>query len=347
MGRPKKVPVQAEAPKQTLLAIKPKPPEQPPEKPQEETVAKSEPTIEPEPATKPVNLVKPKQKKLPDIQVQKPVVEPQEIRQETPQQQREEQAQQQEEQEEQEEQAQQQEQLSFFQAVGILSGTIRFNEEGKAFVNLGPKEYPLYYIPSKKKRQAYDALIKEITATGNHNQRLIVYPRILHFPKKEQPHNVSFQLVGFDNGKQPQGVAQELQDFEFKLCGLWQFIPVCQTPCITVLRNFSQERLDYIKREETSALSKVKFMKASHVPVLWRDAPVRPFRFNPKLDKEQQGHPSFVEIKVRFLPNRDVFGFDSLLAPPADKPPRFFKARKEDKAEALKIKRTLQQSSGT
>jgi hypothetical protein len=43
-----------------------------------------------------------------------------------------------------------------------------------------------------------------------------------------------------------------------------------------------------------------------------------------------------VEIKARFLPGRDVFGFDSLIAPPTDKPPKYFKVRKEDKAEALK-----------
>ncbi len=38
-------------------------------------------------------------------------------------------------------------------------------------------------------------------------------------------------------------IDQELQDFEFKLSGLWQFIPVCQSPCITVQKNFSEERL--------------------------------------------------------------------------------------------------------
>jgi hypothetical protein len=107
------------------------------------------------------------------------------------------------------------------------------------------------------------------------------------------------------------------------------------------LRNFTKERLDYIKNEETSVLSKVKFMKASHVPVIWRDAPTRPFRFNPKVPKEEQGHASFVEIKARFLPGRDVFGFEELISPPSEKAPRFFKARKEDKAEAMKIKREI------
>jgi hypothetical protein len=315
----KKIPATTNS--QTLLAIKPKPSAEP----------IADLVTEPEPTLEPVEQALPKPiKKLPNVK--KPVVEAQVQVSGTEQQQPE---------KPQEQQDEQERSSSLFQAVGIISGTIRFNEYGKTLITLGDKEYPLYYVPSKNKRKAYEGLLKEMANTGNYNQRLIVYPRITHYPKKEQMHQVGFQVVGFDKGCLNEGIAAELEDFQFKLCGLWQFIPVCQTPCITVLRNFTPERLDYIKREETSTLSKVKFMKASHVPVLWRDAPVRPFRFNPKTPKEQQGHSCFVEIKVRFLPSRDVFGFDSLLAPPADKPPRFFKARKEDKAEAIKALKQL------
>src|SRR5579883_2883037 len=326
MGRPKKgqlqkpEPTRPEPQKQTLLFVKPKPIEEP--KAQEESttepIAKVDPIAEPQSAPKPVERSKPI-KKLPNII--KPVVEAQKPESA---------------QAEQQEQQEQEQSTSLFQAVGIISGTIRFNEYNKMLITLGNREYPLYYVPNKNKRKAYEALLKEIEATGEHNQRLIVYPRITHYPKKEQLHQVSFQVIGFDKGRVDEGVTRELEDFQFRLCGLWQFIPVCQTPCITVLKNFSPDRLEYIKREDTSSLSRMMFMKASHVPLLWRDAPVRPFRFNPKAPKEQQGHASFVEIKARFLPGRDVFGFDSLVAPPTDKPPKFFKVRKEDKAEALK-----------
>ncbi len=114
-----------------------------------------------------------------------------------------------------------------------------------------------------------------------------------------------------------------------KLLGLWQFIPVCTTPCISIFRNFTPERLEYIKQAEP--VSKVKFMKASHLPVLWKDAPVRPFRFNPKADYDQ-GHPAFVPLKAKFLPHRNVFEFVELLAPPQENAPKFLKASKEDKA---------------
>jgi hypothetical protein len=114
----------------------------------------------------------------------------------------------------------------------------------------------LFYASSHKR--AFEALRLQIKNTEQSRQRLIVYPKILHFPKREQPYVVGFQVVGFhkqlekpepkpDSENGSLSVDQELQDFEFKLSGLWQFIPVCQIPCITIQKNFSEERLTYIK----------------------------------------------------------------------------------------------------
>jgi len=228
-----------------------------------------------------------------------------------------------------------------FQAVGIIVGSIDLSSEDRMGVTIGQSSYPLFYAPSK--RRAFEALKKEIEATGNTNQRLVVYPRVMHFPKREQPHSMSFQVVGFDKGREESSVSSELQDMEFKLSGLWQFIPVCPTPCISVFRNFTSSRLETIKQAEPAY--KVKYMKASHLPVMWKDAPVRPFRFNPKADYDQ-GRPAFVSLKAKFLPHRNVFEFEALLAPPQEKAPRFLKASKEDKAlvqqEAKKNKHKFQ-----
>ncbi|MEB3280534.1 MAG: hypothetical protein VKK42_16600 [Lyngbya sp.] len=224
-----------------------------------------------------------------------------------------------------------------FQGIGILKGEVTLTEE-RSTVKLGDKEYRLFYIPGRRQK-AYNALQKEIETTGNKVQRLIVYPKLFHFPKRDQPHGVAFQLVGFVSDKnENSGVEGELKDGEFRLCGLWQFIPVCRVPCISVFRNFKADRLAWIK--EADPARKVKFMKASHLPVLWKDSPVKPFRFNPKLDKEQQGKPQFVQVKVRFLPERDVFGFVEELAPPIENSPRFLKASKKDKASAKKAQST-------
>lgn len=226
---------------------------------------------------------------------------------------------------------------AIFQAVGVITGQVNFLDDNKSTVTLGRKEYQLFYAP--RKQRAYEALKKEIEATGEHTQRLIVYPKAIHFPRKDQPHRIAFQLVGFDRGREEEAISGELQDLEFKISGLWQFIPVCPTPCISVFRNFSIERLEYIKQAEPA--TKVKFMKASHLPVLWKDGPVRPFRFNPKGGPDQ-GHPAFVEIKAKFLPHRDVFGFVEQLGEPKETAPKFLKASKKDKAtvqNASKAKR--------
>jgi hypothetical protein len=220
-----------------------------------------------------------------------------------------------------------------FQGIGIISGQVQFSDDGENTITIGNQTYSLYYVPSK--RRAWEALKKEIDATGKTQQRLIVYPKAIHFPKKEDPHRIAFQLVGFDKGKEEKGITDELQDLEFKLCGLWQFIPVCRVPCISILRNFTKERLEYIKQAEPAR--KVRFMKASHIPLFWKDSPVKPFRFNPKAGKEQ-GHPAFVQVKAKFMPGRDVFGFVAQLADAQETAPRFLKASKKDKSEALQAK---------
>ena len=224
----------------------------------------------------------------------------------------------------------------FFTAVGMIRGEIKFDEvENQHTIKFSGKTYRLFY--ARKNYQAFTGLKKEIETSGNSTQRLIVYPKFTHFPQKEQPPRVGFQLIGFDKGAQPEGIGSQLKDNEFKLCGIWQFIPVCRQPCISIFRNFSRDRLNYIKQAEVQ--NKVNFMKASHLPVLWRDGTVKPFRFNPKAAKEEQAKTYFVQIKAKFLPQRDCFGFSEMLAEPSEKPPKFLKASKADKAEAMKGKK--------
>jgi hypothetical protein len=235
---------------------------------------------------------------------------------------------------------------AIFQAVGVITGEVTFNAEGKATVAIEGKEYPLFYAPQHKK--AYEALKIEIKKTGVSHQRLLVYPRVIHFPKREEPHQIAFQLVGFfrtERDANPEEITSELGDFEFKLAGLWQFIPVCQTPCVSIFKNYTEERKEFIKAADVDV--KVKFMKGTHVPILWRDAPVRPFRFNPKLDKEHQGSAPFVQVKATFLPDKGVFQVQELTSTPAAKPPRFLKAGKADKLQVASAKlRALKGNKG-
>lgn len=223
---------------------------------------------------------------------------------------------------------------AFFQAIGIIQADVT-SDGDKTFMTIGDKSYGLYYASTHKK--AYEALLKEISNTGITQQKLIVYPRITHYPGGKQPYRLAFQLVGFLKKEATvDGLASVLEENEFKISGLWQFIPVCRVPCISVFKNFNKERLEFIK--SASVEKKVNYMKASHIPVVWRDAPVPPFRFNPKLDKEAQGKASFVQIQARFNSERDNFEFVSLLGVPSDSPPNYLKAGKKDKLSAAKTK---------
>ncbi|MCT7975943.1 hypothetical protein, partial [Laspinema olomoucense] len=229
---------------------------------------------------------------------------------------------------------------AFFQAVGILPGEVSF-EEGSimAKVTVGGKEYRLLFKP--RLMSAMVALKLEIKQSGSTTQRLIVYPKVMHFPKQEQPHQLAFQLVGFEKDPASSAISTELEDFEFKLSGLWQFIPVCRVPVISVFRNFDETIHQNLKKldEAIAAKKKVNFMKATHVPLIWKDAPFKPFRFNPKLEKEEQGRPLFLQLKAKFIPAKDGFEFVALLAPPLEKAPKFFKASNDDKATVQKQKK--------
>lgn len=225
-----------------------------------------------------------------------------------------------------------------FQAIGILVGQIKFTEDRRTVVVEG-KEYPLLF--AHHRRKFYEELRSQLESDSGEQRRLIVYPNITHFPKREQPYHVGFQLISLDNGCATNGISQQLQDFEFKLCGLWQFIPTCQTPCVSIFKNFSSERLTYIKQIEKDR--KVRYLKPSHIPLMWR-GDTKPFRFNTKLTASEQGHPTFVEVLAKFVPGRDVFEFIKLLAEPMEKAPNFLKAGKKDKVEALQLKKQREES---
>ncbi len=216
-----------------------------------------------------------------------------------------------------------------FKAVGVIQGEVTLGEDRINSVTIDGKNYPIRYAAEKHKTLL--ALKLEIKKTGNNFQRLIVYPRVVHFPRREQPHALFFELVGFEGSSvEDKGIINDLNDLEFKLCGLWQFIPVCRVPCVSIFRNFTEERKLFIKQAEPYV--KLRFMKANHLPLFWRDSQARPFRFNPRLDKDQ-GRPMFVQIKAKFNPEREQFEFIEELAEPIHEAPRFLKASKKDKGE--------------
>ena len=64
-----------------------------------------------------------------------------------------------------------------------------------------------------------------------------------------------------------------------------------------------------------------------------------PFRFNPKVPREEQAKRYFVQLKAKFNPEKNIFIFDSLMGLPTEELPNFLKASKIDKATVAAEKR--------
>lgn len=237
-----------------------------------------------------------------------------------------------------------------FQALGVISGVVSIVEDSRLAIAIKGNTYSLLFV--KNRRKVYQSLFSAIQSEGSKERRIAVYPKVIHFPGKDKPHIIAFQIIGIESERnKPDSPLRLFNDFEFKLCGLWQFIPVCKIPCITVLRNsndFYRQQLKVLEPDK-----KARFLKASHIPLLWRDNPVPPFRFDPKINKDEQGKPYFVQVKARFIPSKDLFGFESLQSLPTEDCPRFLKFRKHPlhkhplhKVDAKKCEPKRPQESG-
>ena len=75
------------------------------------------------------------------------------------------------------------------------------------------------------------------------------------------------------------------------------------------------------KEKRDKLLEKGQDFKGVHVPIMWKDAPVLPFRFNPKAEK--QGEIYFVEMKAKLIPRLDTLGFVELLSEPTTTFPKY------------------------
>lgn len=180
----------------------------------------------------------------------------------------------------------------YFQAIGIIKGKV-FLEDEKYKIRIGDSTYPL--LGSKR---LLPRLLEQDSVF------LRVYPRTFFTPGDRQNVQLGFQVVAYQ---------KELKEGDrpniFLIKGIWQFIPQYKRPVITIYRN--QKRGDWDK------------CKASHLPLLWRDAPVNPFRFDPKKTEEERKADKkyFCEIEAKFLPHKGCLGFNTLLTPPIDKIP--------------------------
>ncbi len=222
-----------------------------------------------------------------------------------------------------------------FSAIGLIQGDVILKNSSKLWgeIKIGENRYKINVLSFKRA-----GFREELGDETSYNKPILVYPQITHFPDPNLPHKISFQIMGWG-----ENLLNRWKVFEFHFNGIWQFIPPCRTPVISVFKN-KANRLDGLNNDEKSILHKVNFLKAAHLPTVWKDAPVKPFRFNPK--SEEQADSYFVQIGATFLPERNLWGFRELRGEPSKKIPKYLKLRKEDKAAALKElqKRKAEQS---
>ena len=223
---------------------------------------------------------------------------------------------------------------SLFQAVGVIQGEVSFADEAKPTITLDGKQYLLIPQSNFKEKSIPRKLRKlrnHIEATGNNIQRLLVYPYFNHCADGFEP--VSFQMIRFSQNI-GETITNLLEDRDFSLCGLWQFIPSCELPCISIFKNATFRNTKSM--EKASCVNRVKFLEPCHIPLLWENPSVQPFHYDPQLNQLDQDVPMFIRVKTKFIPQRNHFEFDSELGKPLEQPPAFLQATEEDRKIAEK-----------
>jgi hypothetical protein len=196
---------------------------------------------------------------------------------------------------------------SYFQAIAWIKGkVIETKNEDKTFTKkliYKGKEYDVKYNVISSGAKSLYTFSKYVANQGE--MILMVYPRWTHLPGRDQDYSFHFEIIGWNK------VPEERELDKFYVKGIWQFIAVYPRPVITVYRN--------VKRAENDKL------KADHCPVFWRNSPVKPFRFNPKAEKDQQGDRYFVDCVCKFNPKFNSLELLELLSPPTKQIPRYLK----------------------
>ena len=223
-------------------------------------------------------------------------------------------------------------QSNFFQVVGVISGEVQIIESS---IRIGKQSYKLCF----RKKGIFQQLKKEIENTKNLVRKLIVYPVFTHFPGREK-HKINFDVIGFDgcsNKVINNDIYQKLNSFEFKISGIWQYIPVCKSPCLSVFRNETEKLIAELKKCDT--VKKAMLVKANHVPINFYDGLPKALRFVKPVEGENQKYkPLFISIKAKFDPSTNEFNFVNLLCDPDTKIPRYLKLQKEEKVAAAKAR---------
>ena len=211
-----------------------------------------------------------------------------------------------------------------FQAIGAIIAT-PFIQDELLKVTIDEHSYDLLW--GRLRRKVHNLLKAELENNGSRPMLLKLYPHAQYRPSLEQPKPY-FSLVAFNS----ECDATDESDRDFILRGIWQFIPKSSSPVISIYRN--REVLGTIKKLSTP--QQLSLLKPNHLPVVWDDAPVEPFKFEAQKDKNSKMKRYFVQVRASF---RDgVYVVEEVLEKPTKKIPKFLKPFRKKKTKQKKSK---------
>ncbi len=225
---------------------------------------------------------------------------------------------------------------TMFQAVGTLIATPSL-QDNLLKIAINGCEYDLFYVQGFR-RQAHTRLKAELEKNGSEPMFLRLYPNAKFSKSLEKPL-LSFLLVNFSRD------CEKINDepIGFVLRGIWQYITQCESPVISVYRNYCPPQLEFFKK--LNSQQQFYFTQPRHIPLVW-DAPIEPFKFNPKAKKGSQMPRYFVEVRASFKDG--AYMVEEMLSEPTLKIPKFFKVSTSrlDKLDgAYKFRRTTAESA--
>ena len=202
---------------------------------------------------------------------------------------------------------------TMFQAVGALIATPSL-QDNLLTVAINGREYDLFYVQGFR-RQAHTRLKAELEKNGSSPMFLRLYPNAKFSKSLEKPL-LSFLLVNFNRD------CEKINDepVGFVLRGIWQYITQCESPVISIYRNYCPPQLEFFKK--LNSQQQVYFTQPHHIPVVW-DTTIEPFKFNPQAKKDSQMPRYFVEVRATF--KDAVYVVEEMLSEPTLKIPKFIK----------------------
>ena len=216
--------------------------------------------------------------------------------------------------------------IIFFQAIGVIEGLVAI-EEKELWITLDEQKYHLGYVPHKK--VFYDALVTEIEEAGSKVKKVSVYPQLTHNQDKKEIE-VKFSLVSVSKSEKNKALFKKLVPGEFQVSGFWQYVPFCDLPCVSIKRNYTKNLAYKIRKMDRRKAE--YFLRSNVIPLVWNKPSVEPFKYNPKLDKQNQMPRYFVRLKVAFTPLENKFTLVEQLEEPLLEAPKYLKL------ESLKAK---------